>query len=98
VCGKQHCGWYDRTRRRVRDFSSGGLRVYLDIEVRRVHCWRCQAVKRERLDFLSDNPFYTERFAWYVGRRCRSSTIKDIAEELHLHWHTVKGLVTRIRG
>jgi len=49
-------------------------------------------VKRERLDFLADNPFYTKRFAYYVGRRCRSATIKDVAEELHLDWHTVKEL------
>jgi hypothetical protein len=27
-------------------------------------------VKRERLDFLADNPHYTKRFAYYVGRRC----------------------------
>lgn len=66
--------------------------MYLELEVRRVHCRNCQAVKRERLQFLADNPLYTERFAWYVGRRCRSSSIKDIAEELNLHWHTVKEL------
>ena len=59
------------------------MRVYLELEVRRVACRRCQAVKREQLDFLADNPFYTERFAFYVGRRCRVSTIKDVAEELH---------------
>lgn len=49
-------------------------------------------MKRERLDFLADNPRYTKRFAFYVGKRCRSSTIKDIAEELALEWHTVKEL------
>ena len=49
-------------------------------------------MKRERLDFLADNPFYTKRFADYVGKRCRSSTIKDIAKELKLDWHTVKDL------
>lgn len=49
-------------------------------------------MKRERLDFLADNPFYTKRFAWHVGRRCRASTIKDVAEELHLDWHAVKEL------
>lgn len=49
-------------------------------------------MKRERLDFLADNPFYTKRFAWFVGRRCRTSTIKDVAEELHLDWHAVKEL------
>jgi transposase len=49
-------------------------------------------VKRERLDFLADNPRYTKRFAYYVGQRCRSATIQDIAEELGLHWQTVKDL------
>jgi hypothetical protein len=51
-----------------------------------------QGVKRERLDFLADNPLYTTRFAYYVGRRCRSATIKDVAAELKLDWHTVKTL------
>jgi transposase len=49
-------------------------------------------VKRERLDFLADNPRYTKRFAYYVGKRCRSATIQDIAQELGLHWQTVKDL------
>jgi transposase len=64
----------------------------LNLEVRRVLCWRCGAVKRERLAFLADNPFYTQRFAYYVGRRCRSATIKDIATELQLDWDAVKEL------
>ena len=49
-------------------------------------------MKRERLPFLADNPFYTKRFAWYVGRRCRSASIQDLARELQLDWHTVKEL------
>lgn len=85
-------GWYDRTRRRARDLSSGNTRVYLDFEVRRIQCRRCAKVMRERLDFLADNPFYTKRFAWFVGRRCRISTIKDVADELNLHWEAVKTL------
>ena len=91
-CGRAHFRWYDRTTRRVRDLSSGNTRVYLEFEVRRVLCRCCGKVKRERLDFLADNPFYTKRFAWFVGRRCRTSTIKDVAEELNLDWHTVKEL------
>jgi transposase len=62
------------------------------VEVRRVFCGSCGKVKQERLEFLADNPFYTKRFAFYVGRRCQSSTIKAIADELHLDWHTVKEL------
>jgi transposase len=76
----------------VRDLPSGPLRIYLRVEVRRVDCRRCDGVKRERLEFLADNAFYTQRFAYYVGRRCRSATIKDIAEELHLDWDAVKEL------
>jgi transposase len=87
-----HSGWYDRKVRRVRDLSCGDTRVFLEFEVRRVFCRRCGKVKREKLDFLADNPLYTKRFAFYVGRRCRSATIKDVAQELRLDWHTVKQL------
>src|SRR5712671_4711887 len=85
-------GWYDRKVRRVRDLSCGDTRIFLELEVRRVECRRCGTVERERLDFLADNPLYTKRFAYYVGRRCRSATIKDVAKELKLDWHTVKEL------
>ena len=78
--------------RRVRDLPNGQMRIYLELEVRRVACRQCGMVKRERLDFLADNPFYTKRFAFYVGKRCRSSSIKEVAEELLLDWHTVKEL------
>ena len=66
--------------------------MYLEFEVRRVQCKRCGKVKREQLDFLADNPFYTKRFAYYVGRRCRAAAIKDVACELNLDWDTVKAL------
>ena len=87
-----HSGWYDRKVRRVRDLSCGDTRVYLQLEVRRVACRNCGKVKRERLDFLADNPLYTKRFAFYVGRRARTATIRDVAQELKLDWHTVKEL------
>lgn len=53
---------------------------------------KCGQVKSEKLDWLADNPFYTKRFAFYVGRRCRASSIKDVAKELKLNWKTVKDL------
>ncbi len=49
-------------------------------------------MKRERLDFLADNPRFTRRFAFYVGRRCRQASIRDVAKELKLDWDTVKTL------
>jgi transposase len=49
-------------------------------------------VKQEKLDWLADHPFYTRRFAFFVGRRCRESSVKAVATELHLDWDTVKAL------
>jgi transposase len=49
-------------------------------------------VKTERLDWLARQAFCTARFARYVGRRCRSSPLCEIADELVLDWHTVKEL------
>src|SRR5436305_10135977 len=91
-CGRVQQGWYDRRMRHVRDLSSAGFRIVLELEVRRVACRSCGTVKRERLDFLADNAHFTRRFAFYVGRRCRQASIRDVAKELKLDWETVKTL------
>jgi transposase len=49
-------------------------------------------VRQEKLDWLADCPFYTKRFAFFVGRRCRESSIADVARETRLDWKTVKAL------
>ena len=49
-------------------------------------------MKRERLEFLADNAHFTKRFAFYVGRRCRQASIRDVAKEFRLDWDTVKAL------
>lgn len=53
---------------------------------------KCGKIKSEIPPFVSDNPFYTKRLAYHVGRRCRSSSISDVAKELYLDWKTVKDL------
>ena len=68
------------------------MRIYLELESRRVDCDHCDKVKQEKLDWLADNPFCTKRFAFFVGRRCRTMTIKDVAEETRLDWRTIKDL------
>ena len=84
--------FYDQRSHWVRDLDLADRRIYLEILLRRVFCHVCQAVKRERLDWLADNPRYTKRFAFTVGRRCRLMTVKDVAEEMNLNWRTVKDL------
>ncbi|MGH7471730.1 MAG: ISL3 family transposase, partial [Longimicrobiales bacterium] len=92
TCGQQQRGWYDQKTRRVRDLSCGDRTIYLELQIRRVACRRCGKVKQEELEFLAESPFYTRRFAFFVGRRCRASTIQDVARETRLNWKTVKAL------
>lgn len=92
TCGRGERTFYDHKTRQVRDLGCGDTRVYLEVEIRRVACRSCGLVKQEKLAWIADNPLYTKRFAFLVGRRCRASTLKDVAKELALDWHTVKEL------
>lgn len=47
-------------------------------------------MKQERIDWLAANPHYTRRFALYVGKQCRSTPVKEVADDLCLSWHSVK--------
>ena len=76
--------------RRVRDLPCGELRIYLEFEVRRVGCRTCGRVRQERLGWLAANPHYTKRFAIYVGKQCRGTSVKEVAQDLHLDWRAVK--------
>jgi len=92
VCGQRYRSHYDQRPRCVRDLSCGDKRVYLAFLMRRVQCAQCGGVKNEQLDWLADTTLYTKRFAFFVGRRCRQTPLKEVAEELLLDWHAVKEL------
>ncbi len=68
------------------------MRIYLEVAIRRVKCNQCGKVKKEKLDWIADNPWYTKRFSFDVGRRCRSSTVRDVAKEFRIDWEAVKEL------
>jgi transposase len=68
------------------------MRIYLEVEIRRVKCQQCGKVKQEKLAWIADNPWYTKRFAFDVGRRCRSATVWDVAKEYRIDWEAVKEL------
>jgi transposase len=76
----------------VRDIGIAGWRIYIEFERWRVFCPSCRAVRVEKLDWLADNPRYTQRYAMHVGSLCREMTNKAVAELEHLHESTVKKL------
>lgn len=68
------------------------MRIHLEIEVRRVQFHGCGKMEQEKFPWLTDNPFFTKRLAWSVGRQCRENPGKDVARALKLDWKTVKSL------
>ena len=91
-CGQRCQGRDDQRTCRVRDLRVAGWVVYLEFERWRVRCSGCGGVHVERLDWLAQNPRYTERFALHVGRLCTSMSNKAVAELERLHDSTVKDL------
>jgi transposase len=67
-------------------------RIYLQCQRWRVQCPRCGGAHVEKLDWLAQNPRYTQRFALQVGRLCRDMSNKAVAERERLHHGTVKDL------
>lgn len=64
----------------------------MEVEKRRTKCKTLGIVKQESFEWLAKNAFYTKRFAWTVGKRCQTASIKDVANEYQLSWRTVKNL------
>jgi transposase len=91
-CGHRCHGRYDKRPCLARDLSVAGWRIYVKFERWRVYCPRCRAVFVERLDWLAENPRYTQRFAMHIGALCREMTNKAVSEIERLHDSTVKNL------
>ena len=53
---------------------------------------RCGTVKQENVGLAGGQSVLHQRVAFFVGRRCRTMTVKDVAEETSLDWQTVKEL------
>ncbi len=76
----------------MRDLSSGGTRIHLEFEYRRVNCPRCKSksVRQETLAWLAAGGRFTQRFEDEIGHQCREMSIKRVAEIHRLNWDQVK--------
>lgn len=90
TCGTASSSFYDRKTHRVRDVDSGGTRLFLEFEYRRLLCRSCQAVKQETLAWLASSGRFTQRFERFIGRQCRALTVKEVAEMHRLDWDQVR--------
>ena len=70
--------------------DSGGTRIYLEFEYRRVDCRNCGGVKQEGIPWLSSSKRNTRRFERIIGRQCREMSLIRVAEMNRLKWDQVR--------
>lgn len=90
-CGQPTLLVHDVSRRRIRERDLFHYRVWLDVPVRRVRCADC-GVRRERIGWLAGRRQLTQALVNYVEALVRLLPVKQVAELLGLHWHTVKAI------
>jgi len=90
VCGSADVIGRGRIPRRFRTVSIGSKRVYLALEVPRVECHACGAVRQVKIGFADPRVSYTRAFERYALELSRFMTIKDVAEHLGISWDVIK--------
>ncbi len=88
-CGRPTPLVHDVTTRWVRERDLFQYRVWLRVPVRRVRCATC-GVYREEIPWLAGRRRLTQGMVNWVESLVRLMPIKQVAELLDLHWHTVK--------
>jgi len=88
-CGERVEQSFFFKQRRLRDLSMVDRKSFLVFDEYRVLCPRC-GLRVEQLPFAVPWARVTIRFAEYVARLVRLSTVKEVADMLGLDWETVK--------
>jgi transposase len=83
-------------RRRIRDLSICGRKVYLSYQLPRFRCKSCMGSFVERLSAVEFGSHYTKRYEEEVAQRVKDSTVKAIARSEGLNWETVNRIVHRV--
>jgi len=68
----------------------GHNKVELLVQIPRLQCKKCGAVKQPRLAFADPKKHYTRSLERFVVDLCRMATIQDVAALTGLSWDTVK--------
>jgi transposase len=95
------CGWQTRAQhgvrqRRWRHLDLGAARLWLECDIRRLHCWRCDDVVTEAVPWARHAGRFTRDFedvvAW-LAQRVDKTTVTRL---LRCSWQAVADIVERV--
>ena len=92
------CGWkgraiYDRSVRRWRHLDLGGSRLFLEAEVRRLHCRRCQRVRTEAVPWARPTARHSRDLQGLVAFMAQRMDKTTITKLLRISWESVAKIV-----
>jgi transposase len=95
------CGWkgravYDRSMRRWRHLDLGAVKLFLEAEIRRLHCRRCDRVRTEAVDWARPRARHTRDFEDVVAWLAQHTDKTTVTRLLRTSWETVAGIVGRV--
>lgn len=84
-----------KKRRRFRTLPIGRKEVFIVLDIPRVGCRTCGAVRQIKVSFAAPFRSFTRAFERYVLDLSTMMTIKDIAKHLNVGWDTIKDIQKR---
>ncbi len=97
-CGCLGRAGYDRRRRRWRHLDLGGVRCYLECELRRFGCPGCKRVVTEAVPWSRPAARFTRAFEDLVAWLGQQTAFSVISRLLRITWRSVARIVTRVVG
>ena len=95
VCKSRNVIRFGQKQRVFQTLPVGGRKVELVVQIPRLYCRDCGAIKQPRLEFADPKKRYTRSLERFVVDLCQVMTIQDTAELTGLCWDTVKEIHKR---
>jgi len=81
--------------RQIQTLPIGLKEVFVMLDIPRVECRRCGAIKQIKLMFADPYKSYTRSFERFVLALCKFASIRDVAAFLNVGWDKVKDILKR---
>ena len=89
-CGCQEVTRHGSVTRQWRLVPLGKKACWVQMDVPRLECRRCDLIRQMKIDFADPKKQYTHAFRRYVLELCKHMTIQAVAQHLGIGWDTVK--------
>ena len=87
---------YDRSIRRWRHLDLGAVKLFVEAEIRRLHCRHCDRVRTEDVPWARPRARHTRDFEDVVAWLAQRTDKTTVTRLLRCSWEAVAAIVTRV--